>query len=52
MQYDNKNNMIGRYCNIANQYGNIDKCNIDADCYVIEDNDVIYKRLLKKLKIK
>ncbi len=50
MQYDSKNNMIGRYCNIPNQYGNIDKCNIDADCYVIEDSNVVYKRLLNKIK--
>ena len=51
MQYDNKNNMIGRYCNIANQYGNIEKCNVDADCFVIEDTTSIYNRLLRKIKM-
>ena len=42
--------MIGRYCNVPNQYGNIDKCNIDSDCYIIENSDNIYKRLVKQIK--
>lgn len=50
MQYDTRNNMIGRYCNIPNKYGNIEKCNIDSDCYVIEDNDIKYKRIVNNIK--
>lgn len=50
MKYDNKNNIVGRFCNLPNEYGNIEKCNIDSDCYFIEDNDVTYKRVVNKIK--
>ena len=50
MKYDSQNNMIGRYCNVSNKYGNIEKCNNDKDCMNIEDSELKFKRIVNELK--
>jgi hypothetical protein len=50
MKYDSKNNMVGRFCNLPNKYGNIDNCNVDSDCYIIEDSNLTYNIILNKIK--
>lgn len=50
MKYDSENNMIGRFCNVENKYGNIEKCNSDNDCITLEDTEIKYKRIVNELK--
>ncbi len=50
MKYDTDNNMIGRHCSVPNKYGNIERCSVDSDCFMIEDNTIKYNKLLNNIK--